>query len=396
MHRYTAHLDANLNYSNIMENIVGEVELKGKERALRALNFEKKDRIPMNGGWIKHVDFLEKASGINLRYGFRMTEWENPLRAAVQAYKNVGADIIAYNIILPELLDEITASGCIRFSGLNINLNPTYKTPEDFVGKYVNNLPSAQDVRESFDFQKDYDTFSRRIKMAQDECGEDILWIPTGDAVEFHKGIENFSYHNYLAAMVRHTKSMLKYFEYLGELARLHNEVMANAITEENLTPLVMLGSDICDNHGPMVSPKILNEIYFPHVRRAIEPFQKKGIKTIWHCDGNVNPIFETLLNMGIDGFQGFQEECGVNFQKIINTKSRSGKPLIVFGSISVTSTLPFGTVEDVKKDVERCIKSAEGRGGFVLMTANVIQPDTPIENIYAMYKHGAEFGKGK
>jgi hypothetical protein len=51
---------------------------------------------------------------------------------------------------------------------------------------------------------------------------------------------------------------------------------------------------------------------------------------------------------------------------------------LIVFGSISVTTTLPFGTVDDVRKDVERCIDLAEGRGGFVLWLSNVAQRDVP------------------
>ena len=127
----------------------------------------------------------------------------------------------------------------------------------------------------------------------------------------------------------------------------------------------------------------------------AIEPLQRKHVKTLWHCDGNVTPIFDALLNLGMDGFQGFQEETGVSFPEIMNTRAKSGKPLIVLGSISVTTTLPFGTVEDVKRDVERCINLAEGRGGFILMTANVAQPDIPIENIFAMYKHAVEFGKG-
>jgi len=47
-----------------------------------------------------------------------------------------------------------------------------------------------------------------------------------------------------------------------------------------------------------------------------------------------------------------------------------------------VTSTLPFGTVEDVKRDVERCINLAidRGRGGFFLMTANVVNQMYPLK----------------
>ena len=371
--------------------------MKGKERTIRTLNFEETDRIPINGGWFKHADFLEKASGISLKYRFRMNDWENPLRAVVQAYKNVGADVIAYNIVLPETTDQVTETGCVKIQGLNVKRDPTYKSPEDVITKCIDDLPSPLDVEESFNFEMEYDDFTRRTKEAQDELGEDMLWIPTADAVGFHDGLLQFGYRNYLLAMMRYRDSVARYFEYLGELARLRNEVIATAMVEENLdSPCVMLGSDICGNHGPMAPPKILDEIYFPYVERAIRPLQRKGVKTIWHCDGNFTPIFDKLLEMGIDGFQGFQEETGVDLSEIMETRAKSGKPVIVFGSISVTTTLPLGTVEDVKRDVERCISLAEGRGGFILMTANVVQPDTPIENIFAMYKHGVEFGKGK
>jgi len=370
--------------------------LKGKERTLRALNFEKVDRIPINGGWVKNADFLEKASGIRLKYKFRMTPWENPLRAAIQAYKNVGADVIAMNIILPEPLGEVTETGFWKIDGLSLNRDPRYKSSQDIVTKYVEHLPSPQDVRDSFNFEKKYHSFITGMKMNQDELGDDMLWIARGAQPTLESAFPLFGYQNYLAALIRYKKIMNRYFEYLGEQALLQNEVIANAIVEENLTPFVMLGSDICDDHGPMVSPEILNEIYFPHLKKAIEPLQRKGVKTFWHSDGNITPIFDTLVNIGIDGFQGFQEERGVNFEKIMNAKAKSGKPLIVLGSISVTTTLPFGTVEDVRRDVERCIKLAEGRGGFILMTANVAQPDVPIENVFTMYKHAVEFGKGK
>lgn len=371
--------------------------MKGKERSIRALNFEETDRIPIDGGWVKHADFLERASGISLKYKFRRNDWENPLRAAVQAYRNVGADVIAYGIALPEKEDEITERGCIKIRGLNISRDPTYKSPEDVVTKYVEDLPSPKEVRENFDFESEYADFTCRTKEAQDELGEDMLWIPTANAVDFHRGFEQFGYRNYLLALTQYEDSMASYFEYWGELARLRNEVIANAIAEENLdSPCVMLGSDICDNHGPMVTPKLLDEIYFPYVKRAIQPLQRKDVKTIWHCDGNVTPIIPSVLDTGVDGLQGFQEEVGVDFPKIIDTNAKSGKPLLVLGSISVTTTLPFGTVDDVKRDVERCIKLAEGRGGFVLMTSNVVQPDTPIENIFTMYKHANEYGKAK
>jgi hypothetical protein len=369
--------------------------LNGKERALRALNFEGTDRIPIQGGWFKSPAFLEAASGIKMKYGFTMNAWENPLRAIARAYMNVGADI-TWSIEVPESQEERTEKGCIMIDGLNINRDPRFNSPDDVVTKYVDTLPEPGQLWDSFDFDAEYDRFVRDAKITQGEYGDAMLKLNNAAVPGFHVGFSQFGYSSYLGAIIKHREAMRRYYEYQGEGCRLYNEVVAKATIEEGLTPFLISGSDACDDHGPMVSPKILDEIYFPYVRWSVEPLQKAGIKIIWHCDGNVTQILDTLIDIGYDGLQGFQEETGVDFPKIMSMKSKSGKPLIVFGSISVTTTLPFGTVDAVRRDVERCIDLAEGRGGFVLWLSNVAQADVPLENIFAMYEHAKKYGVGK
>jgi len=372
------------------------LELSGKERALGALNFEETDRVPIHGGWIKHSRFLEMASGTKMRYGFTMNTWENPLRAIARAYMNVGADV-TWHLIVPERGDQLTSKGFVKVHGLYVNKDPRYGSPADVVTKYVDVLPSPQQLRDSFNFEVEYDNFVYESKTAQDEYGDAMLWLNSAHVPPFHAGLNLFGYENYFGAILRCGSSMRKYFEHLGEQCRLQNEVIAEATVEQDLAPFVWVGSDVCDDHGSMVSPRILDEIYFPYVKSSIEPLQKAGIKVIWHCDGNIMPILASLTNIaGVDGLQGFQEEAGVDFQRILNLKTKSGKLFIVFGSISVTTTLPFGTMEEVKKDVERCIDQASGRSGFILCTTSAAQPDVPVENIFAMYKHAKEYGKGK
>jgi len=369
--------------------------LNGKERALRALNFEETDHIPIQGGWFKNPKFLEMASGIKMKYGFMMNAWENPMRAITRAYINVGADI-TWSLVIPESQEEKTDRGCVMIDGLNINRDPRFNSPDDVVTKYVDMLPEPGELRDSFDFEAEYNRFVHDTNITQGEYGDAMLWLNSAHVPGFHGGFSRFGYSNYLGAIIKHRKAMRRYYEYQGEGCRLYNEVIAKATVEEDLTPFLISGSDTCDNHGPMVSPKILDEIYFPYVKNSIEPLQIAGIKVIWHCDGNVTPILGSIIDIGYDGLQGFQEETGVDFPRIMSMKGKSGRPLIVFGSMSVTTTLPFGTVEDVKEDVERCIDLADGRGGFVLWLSNVAQADVPVENIFAMYEHAKKYGTDK
>jgi len=73
--------------------------------------------------------------------------------------------------------------------------------------------------------------------------------------------------------------------------------------------------------------------------------------------------------------------------------KSRSGRKLILWGSISVSSTLPFGSTRDVRREVERCIDAAADGGGFFLTPSSSVGPEVPDENLLTMYRHAIEYG---
>ncbi len=135
-----------------------------------------------------------------------------------------------------------------------------------------------------------------------------------------------------------------------------------------------------------------MRDIYFPELKWAVAPLVDNGIGVIWHCDGNINPILEDILDLGV-GLQGFEEEHGVKYDEIVKLKDRTGQPLGVWGCVSVTSTLPHGTVEDVRDAVARSFTMA-GRGrGFVLSSTSSVMPEVPHENIDMLFAHGRKSG---
>lgn len=160
--------------------------------------------------------------------------------------------------------------------------------------------------------------------------------------------------------------------------------------------PKVMLtGQDICGTKGLMVSPALLDELYWPNVARAIEPLRRSDFKLIWHSDGNVLPIVDTIIDLGFAGFQGFQEELGVHIADLIKKPAKNGDRLLFFGSLSVTSTLPWGTVQDVRDAVEHSTDVTDGKGLFIL-SANTINPEVPLENIRTMYEWPRAYARAR
>ena len=64
------------------------------------------------------------------------------------------------------------------------------------------------------------------------------------------------------------------------------------------------------------------------------------------------------------------------------------GDKVCFHGGIDVQTTLPYGTPEDVKAEVERYIAAFQKPGkGYICCSAHFMQHDTPPENIMALYK---------
>jgi uroporphyrinogen decarboxylase len=75
--------------------------------------------------------------------------------------------------------------------------------------------------------------------------------------------------------------------------------------------------------------------------------------------------------------------------------KQDFGKDITFYGSMDTTLLLPKGSVSDVEDAVKRTLDIMAPGGGFVLGPAHTyIQPDTPVENIIAMYKTARSYGK--
>ncbi len=360
--------------------------MTGIERSLKTLNFQKTDRVPILGGWILHPEFFQKITGAK-------NFWDNPKEISLQAYRKLGTDAIAH-LLLPYSPQEFRS---LDVHGLYRDMEK-YRSIEDVIN-YVKDLLSPEALERSFNFEKAYRDYVQYVKENQQDM-KDMLWVTAGWGVVGYcmfMWYIYFGYENFFTALLLHKGWMKKLFEYSGEEGRLRNIAIAKAIEDENLTPVIFLGEDICNNRGPMASPKLLDEIYFPNLKRSLQPLKDAGIKIVWHSDGNINPILDRLINyIEVDGFQGFQEELGVSFADIARRRTKSGEKFILFGSMSVSRTLPWGSVEDVKREVEYCIDSAAKGGGFFLFQANTVGPEVPVENLMAMYEHTQEYGKGK
>jgi len=215
----------------------------------------------------------------------------------------------------------------------------------------------------------------------QDKLGPSIL--KTGYAfIHFpalYYGL--YGYADYFSAFALYPELMERHFSLQADLLVGYNRAAARAYAEGKLPPLYRLDHDMADSRGTLVRPEVLDRVWFPHFARALAPVLNIGVRLIWHCDGNLMAMVPRLLEVGIHGFQGFQYEDGMDYERICRMKTRDGEDLTIVAGASVTRTLPFGTPADVKREVDWLAANGPKTGLF-LGASSSIAPGVPWENM--------------
>lgn len=146
---------------------------------------------------------------------------------------------------------------------------------------------------------------------------------------------------------------------------------------------------------GLLTSPRVFEEFYRAPTQRAIDLAKKHDLLVFHHDDGDMRPLLTRFVEMGIDVLNPLQWRCGD--WDLPTLKAQYGQRICFHGGIDNQQTLPFGTPDDVREEVRRVIAAlASDHTGYILAPCHNIQPNTPLENILAMYAAAKEYGEFK
>lgn len=148
---------------------------------------------------------------------------------------------------------------------------------------------------------------------------------------------------------------------------------------------ILCLGEDCGTQNGRLVSPEIFDNFFVSRLKKFYDLGHSFGAKVMMHSCGDTHEIMPTFIEMGLDVLDAMQPEpLGMEPEKI--RKMCYGK-LAFCGLISTQKTLPYGGVEECRKEARHRIDIIGKGGGYIFAPAHCIQPDTPIENIIAIYE---------
>jgi uroporphyrinogen decarboxylase len=129
------------------------------------------------------------------------------------------------------------------------------------------------------------------------------------------------------------------------------------------------------------MGPHLWRKFIKPRLAELIALAKKKGKKVTLHSCGKVQEILPDLVEIGLDVFNPFQPEV----MDIFAIKRQYQGRLAFWGGISIQRLLPFGTPEEVKREVKRIIEEIGKSGGYIAAPSHALPKDIPCENILAM-----------
>lgn len=148
---------------------------------------------------------------------------------------------------------------------------------------------------------------------------------------------------------------------------------------------------DVAFNSGPFLSPKQMDEFFFPYFDRWVDELASQGLLSIWHTDGDIRPILERIIQSGLTAVQWIDPQAGMD---IVSVKKQVQNRLVVIGNIE-TALLQFGPVDAIEAEMIRVLEGCKGDGGFVLGSCNAVYPEIPKEHYQLMvdlrYRYGKE-----
>jgi uroporphyrinogen decarboxylase len=143
----------------------------------------------------------------------------------------------------------------------------------------------------------------------------------------------------------------------------------------------IFFGDDYGGQRGLLISPSMWRSFIKPYLGVLFARARERGYGVFIHSCGNVSLILDDLLEIGLHVFNPFQPEV-VDVEALI--KKYAGR-LAFYGGLSIQKTLPFGSREDVRAEVDHRLGLAREYGGYVVAPSHEMPPDIPVENVLAM-----------
>lgn len=153
---------------------------------------------------------------------------------------------------------------------------------------------------------------------------------------------------------------------------------------------IFFFGNDFGSQKGLLFSEEMWDEYFGENYKKLCGLAHSYGFKTMAHSCGSIYKILDRLIDAGVDIIDPVQTTAADMAPEKL--KERFGDRIVFHGAIDTQHILPKGTPEEVRTHAEETIRILGKDGGYIFVSCNSLQDDTPVENIDMMYRTAREF----
>ena len=160
-----------------------------------------------------------------------------------------------------------------------------------------------------------------------------------------------------------------------------------------DLIDIFFIGNDLGSNRGALIGCDLFDEYLFGKFKKLADLGHAYGSKVLLHCCGGFRELMPRMIEAGIDGVHAIQPSCyGMDLAAL---KKDFGEKLLFNGCIDSHFALIEGTTDFVKSETRKTLEIMMPGGGFIAGASHdFILPETPLENVLAMFDTIEEYGK--
>lgn len=236
-------------------------------------------------------------------------------------------------------------------------------------------LRTEEQVREQAEY-------CARARAATDRA---IMFMGLNAGMGFHGGIARFS-----MLCLTQPEHIQAFHEILTHYALEQVDRLLPAVAP-HVDVLMLSADDQGIQTGPILPPAVFEQLFVPYYRRLNDRIHQLApqMKTFLHCCGAVYDLMDGIMEAGFDALNPVQWSAGAATYRQWKDKAR-GRLTLWGGGVNTQTTLPFGSVADVERQVREVVPCMAQDSGYVFCAIHNLLAEIPPEKVLALYRTAA------
>jgi uroporphyrinogen decarboxylase len=147
---------------------------------------------------------------------------------------------------------------------------------------------------------------------------------------------------------------------------------------------IVCCGDDFGTQRGLLISPASFDRLFAAKKKELFDLAHAYDAKVSHHCCGSSRKLIPHFIQCGMDAIQTIQTRAAG--MDPYGLKKDFGGQIVLHGAVDVQGWLQQSSPPAIEAEVNRLMDEVGAGGGFILAPSHCIQPDTPLENVLAIY----------